>query len=923
MKKFVLILLFFTSLLFAIDVAKIGNKKITRKMLENKMKELKGTYEEKSEKALTNIIDDELIIEYAEQNGIIVNEIEVDQFFISIFQNESDFQTNNKFDYQKFLIKKRKPRIKSIMAKMNHDLLLKKTKAIILEMLEPSEDQLKARFNVQNTSFEVKYAKLNQDLINVPDFCDPLDVMDFYQEHKFKYLTDQKVKINYYIIQDNEFFPNDFHKENIAEIAEDSLAVQNYQLTLKRADQFAYTKAKSTIKTTQNNEEILYPVIKSDWLNKDSQIGNFQNSADIISNAYQLSIGEFAEPIRIKNGYLVYQLIELSEPKAILNDEIKEQVWKDYVTYKKANLYTDKYNDFFNANIDSFLVDVAVVTKIEIDPQKIITPRRYSSSELSNYYNSHLETYTFENEVLPFDKVYDQIIEAVLRERRQNKIDEIVQKIMNSEYSLSYIEKKLSDISSIEYPIIYLDKFKNIDLTHQTIADSINANEFQANGKFEINDKIVIYKINTIFENYIPDFDDIKDYVYLEETGINQTTIIDTTALRNYYNENPNKFFSEDSLRLGGVFYKFTPDSIFIHETEIKKYYNEHKSDFTVVRTFDFDVISYPTGTTYIDTIYNYLEMGMNFQDLKILVSHDAEIGQSQSSLNKIPREFQKVLQKMKLGEFSKPLCYKDFDYIVKLNDITKNDIHDYEKARPFIDKILKNKYAKIEAFHKAKVIFDSTKYFSHVYKFADSLNIYKFEIQTFDKDFGIFGNLRNYKTELVERVYQYQKMDRYIRNEKGIGVVFPLRRSRKAKIPFEEAKPLIKNFIQQEEDYQLSSNFVSNIKRRIEEGTNPDSLLFFLNGWKDFQETKNEISSNLFVNLLQEDISKHKTGYLSHTMKLESGDYFFYKIIYLEKKNNSNYLLFRDQIRQKIIDERYQEWKDKFLRQIGFVKYF
>ncbi|MEA1972646.1 MAG: peptidylprolyl isomerase, partial [Candidatus Cloacimonadota bacterium] len=464
---------------------------------------------------------------------------------------------------------------------------------------------------------------------------------------------------------------------------------------------------------------------------------------------------------------------------------------------------------------------------------------------------------------------------------------------------------------------------KNKGATNALIADKIKKNIYKPTGNFTKDNKIIVYKVNSVFEDFIPDFDDIKDYVYRMKVGLMQSsTKIDSTVLRKYYEDNSDKFFSKDSLQIGGVFYKFQPDSVIVYEYDILQYYKNKKSDFENEKLYHFDVISYNGDQNYLHSIYEELELGADFSDLKLLVSQDAEISGDIAQLVDLPPIFQETLQSLKPNEYSDVINYNKSTYIVKLNQINKSSQQNIEEATPFIREILKNKYAHEQAFKKIKVIFDSTKYFKDVYKFADSLHIYKTEKQSFDSDFDVFGKLNKYQNNLMVRLKDDEKLSHYIDTEEGYGIVYPLRRLPRQKIKFEEATHLIKQFIKEEKDYQLSTNFFEALKTQIEQGVNADSLLSYIGGWKDFKNSEDDLEQQ-FIDLIKNDIIKHNSGYISHIMKLQSNDYFFYKINNIEKKQLLNSITGREDIFNKMIDNRFANWKKGYSKKVGVVTFF
>ncbi|HHE38363.1 MAG TPA: hypothetical protein ENL20_07295, partial [Candidatus Cloacimonetes bacterium] len=102
----IFILFFFFNTISAETIATVNSYEITLEQLHEKMQDYEGDFDlsffQIRDLALKDLINDQLIIIYAKQNGITVDENEVESYFINLLGNDPKLLTNGEFDYQKF-----------------------------------------------------------------------------------------------------------------------------------------------------------------------------------------------------------------------------------------------------------------------------------------------------------------------------------------------------------------------------------------------------------------------------------------------------------------------------------------------------------------------------------------------------------------------------------------------------------------------------------------------------------------------------------------------------------------------------------------------------------------------------------------------------------------------------------------------------
>ena len=168
---------------------------------------------------------------------------------------------------------------------------------------------------------------------------------------------------------------------------------------------------------------------------------------------------EFSDPIDINDGYVIFQVVDKKNIEFTSSKEINAKIWQSYIKYEKSQKYSDVYQKYYYTNLDSFKVNAASVLCVQIDSSKIFVPRIYSSKELIQYYNSHLDQFTIMGETKVLNQVREEVIEQVLEEKRMKKLKEILDSLRKKNYST---KKMKDDKIDFDFRIIFLEKFKGI-----------------------------------------------------------------------------------------------------------------------------------------------------------------------------------------------------------------------------------------------------------------------------------------------------------------------------------------------------------------------------------------------------------------------------------------------------------------------------
>ncbi len=204
---FIFILFLLSFPLRADFVAKVDSLYITSEQLREEMLNIKNIkdYEEIRSTALDNLINEQLLILYAHQNEISVDDYEVEAFFIQELGNHPSLQTDGKFDYSKFDDLKETPNVIKILKNMRRDILLNKTESLIKSSFALTDDELLERFILENAKIDINYAIIDVDDANVPIDTNTLTTWYYYKLNSKKCLTEEKIKQKYFIVENREF----------------------------------------------------------------------------------------------------------------------------------------------------------------------------------------------------------------------------------------------------------------------------------------------------------------------------------------------------------------------------------------------------------------------------------------------------------------------------------------------------------------------------------------------------------------------------------------------------------------------------------------------------------------------------------------------------------------------------------------------
>lgn len=196
---------------------------------------------------------------------------------------------------------------------------------------------------------------------------------------------------------------------------------------------------------------------------------------------------------------------------------------------------------------------------------------------------------------------------------------------------------------------------------------------------------------------------------------------------------------------------------------------------------------------------------------------------------------------------------------------------------------------------------------------------IFRTEFQDAKENYEILGDISKYRSELL-RMWKNEKYSGIIKLNKAYAVIFQLDISRSHQLIFEETLPQITDIRNSNNEFVLAKANVSEIKNKIASGADPDSLLYYLGGWKVISDLSlsSKIQGVDFSEAIFDDILKHQEGYCSSVIPINSEKLLFYKLIKLKRPFKNNFYQDRESYKVKFLKKEFDKWENKYKIKIG-----
>jgi len=913
--------------LYAQTVAKIGDTEFFEEDLQSEIESLPPSddYELLRKTALESLVEKALLLNYAKENFIFVNDTEVDNFFIANYGNHPKLQTNDVFDEQKYKQLKATPEMQTILKEISRELLLIKTEEIIKAQFNVSDDELLQMYILENAEIDISYAMIKDEQVNFPLSCTSEKAYKYYSDNKKHFLTDKKIRLTFFVVSENELAKNyELPEYEIIDLYESLKTEKTYaelrdsisnELLTDKLQKKAFNLASTAREDFRLGNEIDYPVMLSDYLSEEDNFGNFPNQ-NIIQNAFTMRLNEVSDPIDIGNGFLIYKVESIKEPEPILLTDIASKIWKEYVEYEMKSSYASVYKKFYETHLDSFIVPAAHISRVIIDPLSMKINMKVTKNEVSLYINEHEDEFSELTEIYSKDELETIVKQKIIKDRQVLRANNLIEHFKKNKAGKEAL-KRIAEDNSLEFSnrVIYLNKITNRDIYDSAIADDLKEKKNVTTAVINLNGKMLYYEVESYFPEYVPSFEEIESRFYDSTLKIEVNP--DTVDYYQYYLKNKNNFFSSDSLVLGGIFVPISRDSINITDEQMKEYYQKNKDEFyrpeSVILQAIFITDPNYKRENFINDIYFYAKKGVDFNILQMCFDEKGSLETEKPLiLDELPKRISSVLEKNE--KITEPVYHESGWYIFHIEKKITGRYLTYEQSKTEISERLKKEKSTDAAFSQAKKVFDSVYNFSQCAAYADSSWLFKTKLTSVNDEFDKIGNIQHLQ-KTFSKMRRAEKYNTLYHTDEGFAIIFMLEKKLAQQLQFEKAMSQITETHKKEMLQKTSRDFVNGLLIRIKEGSDPDSILFFFGGWKSLKKLSPDsvIPGVEESTLIMKDIVRRKQGDYSHVIRITENEYLFYHIDRMQKVSNKDFLNSKEEFRKNYLEKSFSNWFDYY----------
>jgi hypothetical protein len=932
---FALILLGFgLSQLRAADVAQVGQRYISEEELTDAISLLQDGYDEhnysdKREKALDNLIEEKLLLQYADDNKIVVSDKELDAYFIAQFNNHPQFSTDGIFDEYRFKELKYTPKVQAILRGLREELLIFKTKEILRNMFRASDTDLLDRYILERSHLTLSYALVKQDKVNLPYFVDPSVVKNYYINHERDFQTPKGYIAEYCFIPFGKFT----EKARIVEAESDEYLAQpsddqtHLALINEKAKQLARIESNRIKQELENGSTSTWPNYEQriyDQPYREHNNNGVLERYNIISKLKSLSRGEYSEPFETDLGYLIYRWTDnFADNKSIMNF-FADKIWTSYHRNRTMKEYAQIYHDYYRDHLHDYSAPAAEVTILGIDLQKLEETMAPSNRELEHYYDKNKHRLSIEEQKLPYFRVREKIKRLYFDDLLEKKREWCKKNILHYDYTTGGSEDIIVEPGvSLYSRLIFLAKLSNQDTISELVKQELVNNMKNSTGTAENGQVVVYYRLNRYYPEYTPSFDQLQDLI-----PENVSYVEEEVNFEEYYKQWVNNLIAPDKVSLKGVFIPIEPDTSYIDEDELISFYQQneqkYRSEAKIAIEYFFIRDAFIEKNGFIGQISRRIENGEDIVTLNYCLGEDLRISQqSLLSIHSLPQELISYFSNLPLNKIGEPLYFNDGWFIGKKVEETQSSTLNLEQALPLVEIDYRLVKADEVAKEKAMSLFNSVRNIKDLDTFTEKAILFTTKLTAVDQEFDIIGNISEYAQRLV-LLKKNEKFNTLLSNSKGYGVIFLLDKSVNQRYSFAEALPIIKEQLRREQIAQNSQKFASQLRELIVSGRDPQEVMIFYGSWivlKDIELDK-QIPGVKDSSLIIQDAIRKNKGYVSPLIEIADGTYMFYRVEDKRIASREEFYLDKYYYSEEIIDREYRNWLSDYAKRIGVEKY-
>ncbi len=923
-------------------VARVGEYYITQERLDNEIDYLfdlqhtPSTYHALRRQALNNLIEEYLMVSFADEYGITVDSSEVEAYFINEYGDHSQFQENGAFSYLKFKRLSKRPQIRKIMQDLQRDLLLGKTRKIIEESFEITDAIVRDQYITSRFRFDIGYITIDGELLDVSPSCNTEEAMQYYQDHSRKYRTPAEVRLELFVLQNERF-------KDAIKISQDELMrtympfASVYPLDEIRDSLVAVLQeAKQRLIVRDSLESIrdlvrmndpapISPVI-TDFLREDGVIGDFPAASEILSDAFEMREKEISEIYDVGFGFLFFRVLDKKEPHSGLTPEVGKEVWLDYAEDHKDIQFSGDFRQYYEENIDQFIVPAAYVTRVVVDQAQFEDKINIPEAAVRQYYQSHQQQFNRRGNRLTFSEAREQILEQLRNESVQRRMEDIRSKIIPVLFDNQMLRSVAAEYNiKLERTVVFLDRLENVEPLDDYIAYAVKRNQNAASGIVNYQDRLVIYRVDSVFPQYIPSYEQVK----IQLPKLHKETVqADTSDYRLFYTRNQPFFTTPDSLSLAGVYYPIELDSVRVSEEEVHTYFQNHPKEFYMSPRVEYQVffLSDPEGKRrdYSEYLYRYASREKNLELIQELMGSPIDIPSSGTTyMDELPVEYRTILERIFRGEVSEPAFVNGgWLMVMKISEKAAGAVK-FNEVKGSIRHKLEMRRADSLAYAKAKYIFDNANYYADVLTLADSVYVHETERQSIDGDFAPFGRIKEIGTRIMQ-LYRNEKYTSIIKSHDGYSVVFMRYKKYGRQIAYEDAISQIQAMYDDEARRSARKEYLINLIDGLDQDDDPKTSLVFLGEWKHASDltVDGEIPGVQYSEYILADAIKKQEGEYCYPILLQNDSYLVYRVENTHKADKDSMEQNLKSFREEILQQRFDTWMNDYRATVGVEVY-
>lgn len=883
--------------LFSNDVARVGTLFIPQEELSEKIDELidEGVTGNVRQIALGRLIDEYLLMNYADETGLSVTESEVEQAFIEEFGSHPKLQTNGQFDPEKFQQLKRTPQGSRILRGIKRELLLSAARSMILDRIEIDEDKFLENYIKENVEYEIGYVLIDGKKVNLPLDCTPDKAVKWFQENERFYMGGHQVTLDIYYVPIGTAPEGTYGEEDLLSVYQhyrdrysfeeirDSLTMLLSQRTghSRAAAQRIATEAHNQLKRANTCQ---IAALRTDPISSADQLGSFEKRDLVFTRALEIRPGNVSEIIDIGSGFLFFRVGKKERVTEVHPERISERIWQDYLDYRQMQKNPEAYRDYYWTHIDSFRVPAALIERLILRPEHALNQSPEAITALQK-------------------TISDSVDNAV-------KTDRMLADFAHR-HQLEYTET-----------LIELENPLTTDPIDLRLASLIASDPEVPTGRHLYRDVIVFYRVRTLFPEYVRDFEEVR-YQIAEQNlaGISEPEKeIDYQA---FFEDIRESLRLKGKLSLGGAFFPFETYRGHIGGSEIAAYYREHMDRYRVPVSVSFDLvaISDPAGVRqeFARYITERLKLGMDLQTVRTLVGTGSDLLSGKPyPLSDLPAVVRDALDRVQPGQITEPVYYAGKWLCMKKMEDFNTGVLPIEQVRDDIVRSIAKERSQEQAVRKARTVLDSVNTFSRLQVFVDSTRIFKTPLQSVMMPFGPLQDIRLWENEFF-RLWNGQKFDDLILTDNGCAVVFMLEKEAPEEVDFETALPLLRDIYEKESRTRRIKEYLAMLVKGLRDGQPPAHWFRFFGEWRRISDLNLDSpvpgvdAANITINQL---LHGKREGDVSSAVPLGDDQYLIYRINKLVKPLRSDFNSRRHSMERQFRQEAYRRWLDTYREQ-------